>query len=62
MAKASRQKISIDIGGKDLLCKNGCGFYGNPNWQGFCSKCFREVYLPAKEAQIHFDKHKPKAE
>ncbi|KAH8850278.1 AN1-type zinc finger protein 6 [Schistosoma japonicum] len=34
-----------------LLCRKGCGFYGSPNFDGFCSKCHRSMQAQAESAQ-----------
>ncbi|XP_057321221.1 rab5 GDP/GTP exchange factor [Microplitis mediator] len=54
--------LRIDVA--DLKCKNGCGYFGNDEWEGYCSKCHRE-HLQKKRAlrerQIQAQHHETEA-
>ncbi|CAG0892614.1 unnamed protein product, partial [Cyprideis torosa] len=39
LSRRGYRKIQIT---ENLLCKNACGYYANPEWEGFCSKCYRD--------------------
>ena len=42
------RKVNLHIDDASLLCKAGCGFYGNPAWQDYCSVCFKKYRNQAK--------------
>ncbi|KAI5646148.1 a20-like zinc finger domain-containing protein [Phthorimaea operculella] len=42
---------SLRIDQSDLKCKNGCDYFGNPQWQGYCSKCHREQMQSKRRAE-----------
>lgn len=54
--KSGVERRGISIQQSDLMCKRGCGFYGNAVWQGLCSKCWREENHCARAHQIEDDR------
>ncbi|KAL3085287.1 hypothetical protein niasHS_010356 [Heterodera schachtii] len=41
----SRHAMLADL---ELLCRNRCGFYGTPQCDGLCSRCWRDFQLESK--------------
>ena len=39
--KMAADSHRLKLGQTDLRCRNGCGFYGNPEWNWLCSQCYR---------------------
>ncbi|XP_024870780.1 rab5 GDP/GTP exchange factor [Temnothorax curvispinosus] len=52
----STKTPTLRIDEADLKCRNGCGFYGNAEWEGYCSKCHRE-HLQKRRAQAERVSH-----
>ncbi|XP_018608345.1 rab5 GDP/GTP exchange factor-like isoform X2 [Scleropages formosus] len=49
------QQRGIYVSQSEFHCKDGCGYYGNPAWQGYCSKCWREHTRSAHVDRQHND-------
>lgn len=45
------KKAKMHLKANDLLCVNGCGFYGTPQWENRCSKCWRAHQNEMKKCQ-----------
>ncbi|XP_066142977.1 rab5 GDP/GTP exchange factor isoform X1 [Euwallacea fornicatus] len=57
MMYATKQP-SLRINQADLKCKTGCGFFGNADWNGYCSQCYRnQMELERQKKARHSHSH-----
>lgn len=53
---------SLKISQADLKCKSaGCEFYGNSDWEGYCSKCYRNHLEVIQPKKLHSANTPPKS-
>ncbi|OQV25218.1 Rab5 GDP/GTP exchange factor [Hypsibius exemplaris] len=48
-----KRSTLFQLNESDLMCKNSCGFYGNPEWHGLCSRCFRDYQKTTESGPHH---------
>uniref|UniRef100_A0A915PXJ8 Rab5 GDP/GTP exchange factor n=1 Tax=Setaria digitata TaxID=48799 RepID=A0A915PXJ8_9BILA len=52
-SSSSDKRLRVEITEGDLLCVNRCGFYGTPQWEGRCSKCWQAYQMEEKKTQYY---------
>jgi hypothetical protein len=51
MSSQQQQNRAFYLDQSSLQCKAGCGFFGNPEWFGYCSICFKQQQQHQQQQQ-----------